>query len=118
SRANPRDVSRNAMERWYFTPNYECVRVSEDGSAMELVGDGVQLVGKNEVVDAQGGRAGTENVNRASQAFCTAFTSKYGELADREPVYAQLRNLIDMSIAAAFIQQQDLYAKADWSMEF
>ena len=31
----------------------------------------------------------------------------------RKPVYAQLRNLIDMSIAAAFIQQQDYYGQAE-----
>ena len=36
-RANPRDVARNAMQRWYFTPNYECVRMSEDDMATAVV---------------------------------------------------------------------------------
>jgi hypothetical protein len=31
-------------------------------------------------------------------------------------VYAELRNLIDVSIAAAYIQQQDFYGQAGWSM--
>ncbi|HEY4759876.1 MAG TPA: hypothetical protein VIH42_04780, partial [Thermoguttaceae bacterium] len=34
------------------------------------------------------------------------------------PIYAELRNLIDIAIAAAFIQQQDYYGKAGWNMEF
>ena len=34
-----------------------------------------------------------------------------------EPVYAQLRNLIDMAIAAAFIQKHDYYGRASWKME-
>ena len=47
----------------------------------------------------------------------TGFTKKYSELADRSPVYAQLRNLIDLAVAAAFIQQQDYYGKAGWDMK-
>ena len=39
------------------------------------------------------------------------------ELAERSPVYAELRNLIDLSIAAAYIQQQDYCHQAGWKME-
>ncbi|MBW3599541.1 MAG: DUF1598 domain-containing protein, partial [Planctomycetes bacterium] len=55
-RANPRDVSRNALQRWYFTPNYECVRMSDDELALELVGEGVKLVNSDELVQAGGVR--------------------------------------------------------------
>ncbi len=116
-RANPRDVARNALQRWYFTPNYECVRVSEDELAMELVGEGVKLVNADELVQAGGDRVASATTNRASKAFTDEFTAKYAELAERVPVYAQLRNLIDMSVAAAFIQQQDFYGQAAWNAE-
>jgi hypothetical protein len=117
SRANPRDVARNAMERWYFTPNYECVVVTDDKLAMELTGDGVKLIGENERVTAEGGRVnGAGAGNKASQAFVKQFSERYGELAKKSPVYAQLRNLIDLSIAAAYIQQQDYYGQAEWNM--
>ena len=116
SRAKPTDVSRNAMERWYFTPNYECVKVTEDRLAMELVGDGVKLIGENERVTAEGGRVNVANVNKASQAFVQQFTAKYPELALKSPVYGQLRNLIDLSVVAAYIQEQDFYGKSEWKM--
>ena len=116
-RANPRDVARNAMQRWYFTPNYECVRVSEDNLAMELVGDGVKLIGADEMVTAEGGRVAGGSGNKASEAFVAAFTKQYPELAKKSPVYAQLRNLIDISIAMAFIQKQDYYGLAGWKAE-
>jgi hypothetical protein len=48
----------------------------------------------------------------------TNFTKLYPELANRSPVYADLRNVIDIAVAAAFIQKQDYYAKAGWKMEF
>jgi hypothetical protein len=117
-RANPSDISRNALQRWFFTPDYQCVRVSNDNMAMELVGDGVKLVGEDELVSASGQRQIIGGNNRASQAFVTGFTKLYPELADRSPVYADLRNLIDIAIAAAFMQQQDYYGKADWKIEF
>ena len=44
------------LVRWFFTPDYECVRTSEDGLAMETVGDGVKLVGEDELVSGQGER--------------------------------------------------------------
>ena len=115
-KATPASVSRNALIRWYFVPDYQCVRATEDNLAMQLVGDGVKLVGQDELVSSQGNRTSTGGTNRASQVFVESFTRKYSELAERSPVYAQLRNLIDLSIAAAFIQAQDYYAKAGWTM--
>jgi len=116
-RANPTEVGRNAMQRWFFTPDYQCVRVSEDHLAMELVGDGVKLVGENELVSADGQRRTANGSNRASQAFVTSFTQKYPQLAERSPVYAELRNLIDLAVAAAFIQEEDYCRMAGWEME-
>jgi hypothetical protein len=115
-RVNPAQVSRNALERWFFTPDYQCVRVAEDGLAMELVGDGVKLVGEGEVVEAGGQRRGASTANKASQEFVATFTKKYSDLAERSPVYAELRNLIDLAVMAAFMQKHDYFGKAGWSM--
>jgi len=116
-KASPSDVSRNALTRWFFTPNYDCVRVTEDSLAMELIGEGVKLVGENELVAADGTRAASGGGNRASELFCQGFTANYPKLSQKVAVYAQLRNLIDIAIAAAYIQQQDFYSQADWKME-
>ncbi|HVU89796.1 MAG TPA: DUF1598 domain-containing protein [Pirellulales bacterium] len=116
-RANPATVGKNALQRWYFVPEYKCVRVTEDHESMELVGDGVKLVGADEVVGAGGQRTKSKTTNGASVSFVTGFTKKYPDLAAKSPVFAQLRNLIDMSVAAAFIQQNHYYEKAGWNME-
>lgn len=106
----------NALQRWYFTPDYECVKLTEDGLAMELCGQGVKLIGEAELVTRDGGRLQTGGEDPASRVFTTAFTKKYPELAKRSPVYAQLRNQIDMLIAAAYIQEYDLYGQANWDL--
>ena len=85
--------------------------------AMELVGNGVKLVGADELVlQAASGTAAAVS-GRASQAFTASFTKNYATLASRSPVYAELRNLIDLAVAAAYIQQQDFCRKADWKMD-
>lgn len=109
-------TNRNALQRWYFMPNYDCLKVSEDHEAMELVGYGVKLVGANEFVAANGQRSNAGPSSRASTAFTNSFTKFYPEVAARSPVYAQLRNLIDMAVAAAFIQHEDYYSQAGWEM--
>ena len=114
-RANPASVAANALERWYFQPNYDGIAVSEDGFAMKIKERGVQLVGAHERV-AGGGRRVAGRVNAASQAFCKDFTQKFNLIAERVRVYAELRQLIDVAIAAAYIQQQDFYTQADWNM--
>jgi hypothetical protein len=98
-------------------PNYDCVRVSEDDLAMELVGQGVKLVGASEFVAASGQRTAAGGTSKASALFCQAFTVNYPQIAARNPVYGQLKNLIDLAIAAAYIQKQDYYAQSGWRME-
>jgi hypothetical protein len=115
--ASAGSVAANALQRWYFVPDYQCVRVSEDDLAIELVGRGVKLVGADEAVLPDGRRMSADRADRASKMFTDAFTKKYPEIAARSPVYAQLRNLVDMAVAAAYLQEHDAYGRVQWGAE-
>ena len=108
--------NRNAVQRWYFVPDYKCVRVGADQNAMELVGEGVQLVAALEQVTADGVRQNVSTVDASSKAWVDSFTREYAKVAAVVPVYGQLRNCIDLAVAAAFIKQQGYHAKAGWEM--
>ena len=41
---------------------------------------------------------------------------RYPEIAEASPVYAQLRNCIDLLIAAAYMRQQDYYGRTNWQI--
>jgi hypothetical protein len=103
-----------ALERWYFIPDYNCARVAADHLGLELVGDGVTLVSENQFVARDGSRKTTGKGNKASELFAKSFTAKFTEIAARLPVFAEMRNVIDLAIVAAFINQQDFYAQAEW----
>lgn len=111
---NPAAVAANAMQRWFFTPDYQSVRVTEDGNALQMIGQGVKLVSEDELVAASGERAQAATSNPASDRFVKNFSENYEAIAQRTPVYAELRTMIDVAIAAAFIQQQDYYTAAGW----
>lgn len=106
----------NTVQRWFFQPDYDCVNVNEDRTAMELVGNGVKLVGEDESVNAKGDRKGKGSTSRASQIFCNTFTKNYSKMAQADPIWAELRNVIDMSVVAAYIQKMKLYEKANWDL--
>ncbi len=111
-----RAIAKNALQRWYFTPDYQRISVNHDETAMQLVGNGVKLIGANERVESDGSRNSSAAVDRASNNFTRQFTEKFAALSEKSPVYAQLRNLMDMSIVAAFIKEMDYYGKVNWEM--
>ncbi|HEV2970497.1 MAG TPA: DUF1598 domain-containing protein [Pirellulales bacterium] len=110
---------RNGLQRWWFTPNYDCVKVTDDRLAMELLGQGVQLQTEDKVIGPDGSLLdGSGQPNKASELFAQAFTKKFVEISRQAPVYAQMRNLFDLAILAAFIRQQDFYTQSGWQAPF
>jgi hypothetical protein len=110
-------TSRNsAFVRWWFTPRYDCLKVTEDALAMELVGQGVQLLGEHMVLGLDG-RLTTPPGSKpavASQLFTNDFTRLYPEIARRRPVFSELRNVIDLLVVAASLHKQNWYGRVDW----
>ena len=106
------------LQRWWFTPDYKCVRLADDKLAAELVGQGVQLQAEDKLIGADGSlaAAGTKP-NKASELYTLSFTRKYSEISAASPVYAQLRNAIDLAIAAALIRSHDYYTRSNWKAE-
>jgi len=103
------------LQRWWFTPDYKCLKLAADSLAAEIVGHGVQLQAEDKLIGADGSLATAgARPNKASELFTVSFTRKYSEIAAASPVYAQLRSVIDLAIAAALIRRHDYYAKAGW----
>ncbi|MDO4571640.1 MAG: hypothetical protein Q4D38_14760, partial [Planctomycetia bacterium] len=88
---------------------------SPDKLAISLEGRSVKLVGADELVTSEGTRRETTG-SGASSIFTKAFTRNYEKIAKEIPIYTELRNLIDMSVVAAFLQDTDVYGKLDWNL--
>ncbi len=94
--------------RWWLACNYDPLARSEDGLAWELRGQGVKVLTEDEIVDEDGTIRQTGRASAPAQRWADLMTEKYEELAVAEPVFGELRNLMDLCVAAAIIAKHDL----------
>ena len=102
----------NMMPRWWMACHYEPIAKGKDGLSWEIRGQGVKVLTEDEIVQGDGSVKGTGKANPVAQKWADLMTEKYDELAVKEPIFGELRNLMDMSVAAALIAKEDLLAKA------
>ncbi|WP_254510979.1 DUF1598 domain-containing protein [Anatilimnocola floriformis] len=103
----------NMMPRWWMACNYEPLGKSEDGLSWEIRGQGVKVETEDEFVNnAAGTVRGSGKTSPAAQKWSEQFTSKYDELAVQEPIFGELRNVMDMCVIAALFAKEDFAAKA------
>jgi hypothetical protein len=101
--------------RWWFALNYETVRGTPKGDAFELVGQGVRVLSENEMLAEQGKRVHTGQSDPLNRQFAERFTQHFAALAEKYPVYGDLRNIFDLSMAVAVIQSEHLAERAKWT---
>lgn len=104
-------VSDNMMPRWWLACNYEPLAKAEDGLAWELRGPGVKCMTEDDFV-ANGKVEGSGKSNPVALAWANKMTEVYDELAQKDAVFGELRNVMDLCVVAALIEKEGLLAKA------
>jgi hypothetical protein len=102
----------NMMPRWWLACDYEPLAKGENGLAWEIRGRGVKCLTEDEVIGANGQVQGTGKANPVAQKWADLMTEKYDELSAKEPIFGELRNVMDMAVVAAVIAKEDLCGKA------
>ena len=111
-----RGSATNMNPRWWLTTDYEPLARSEDGMAWKIRGRGVKCMTETDVVNAEGNVRGTGRKNPRAQKWADLFTQKYDALSQRDAAFGELRNLMDMCVVAALIEQNELFEKAGLSL--
>jgi hypothetical protein len=102
----------NMMPRWWLACNYQPLAKSEDGLAFELRGPGVKVMTENDFVDG-GEVKRSGKANPVAQKWADALTEKYAALSTQDPVFGELRNVMDLCVIAALIQRDDLLGQVN-----
>jgi hypothetical protein len=108
-------VPTNAMPRWWLAPNYDALLKDAEGLSWELRGQGVKVMTEDEIVAAAGTRQQTGKASLIAQRWADTMTEKYDELCLREPIFGDLRNVMDMAVVGALIAREGLTEKAGHS---
>jgi hypothetical protein len=98
--------------RWWLSPNYEALHRDQEGLAWEIRGVGVKCETAEDTFDNAGQRTASAKGSPLAQKWADNMTTKYEELSAREPVFAELRNCIDLAVISALILKENLSQRA------
>lgn len=113
---NPRAAHGRSMPRWWLAPRYEPMLRDESGLAWELRGPGVEVRAGATAFSRDGSRDPTLEARGPSQQWAEAFTERYEAVATELPVFARLRNCMDLAVLAALVASADLGSVAGYGM--
>jgi len=102
--------------RWWFAMHYEAVRANEQHTAFEIDGQAVRVMSENELLTERGERVHTGTSDEKNQRFADSFTRHFPELAQKYPIYAELRNIFDLALVATLIEREGLADSVDWHL--
>jgi hypothetical protein len=111
SRTAPRPKS--AMPRWWMAPKYDPLLKDADGLAWALRGTGVQTLTEDGYLGSSGSVTTTGHEDPLAKKWAEAMTDNYAALSKALPVFAELRNCVDLAVASALLVKEDLPRKAD-----
>jgi hypothetical protein len=108
--------AQSAMPRWWMAPNYEALLKDPEGLAWELRGPGVKCMTEDSLFAADGTRQQTGATSAAAQRWADLMTENYEELCVAEPIFGELRNIMDMAVISALIVRERLRERAEFPM--
>ncbi len=111
--AQAKNSAANKMTpRFWMECHYEPVAVSEDKSIWKLSGSGVRAKTEEEFLDRDG-KLKSGKPNKLAKKWADTMTQHFDELSKSEPVFRELRNLMDLSVVGAIIAKENLLQRVD-----
>jgi len=104
------------QSRWWMACDYSAIEHSQDRMAWKISGPGIKTLTEEEQVAADGTFKQSGKTDRIAKMWADNFTSKLNELATKDTVFGDLRNVMDMCIVAALIESQELQALSNCNL--
>ncbi|QEG21882.1 DUF1598 domain-containing protein [Mariniblastus fucicola] len=102
---------KHAAPRMWIECDYEPVAKSSDDNIWHISGKGVRVKTENELADSMGNRRSSGKKFKVAEDWADTMTKHYDALSAEVPVFRDLRNVMDMSVIAAIIRNEDLASK-------
>jgi hypothetical protein len=110
-------IQKSITPRFWMEMDYEPLRRSEDGTVWQLSGTGVKTLSEEDFIAADGRVTGAGKGHPIATKWAETMTKHYGDLIDQDQVFAELRNLFDMSVIVALIEKENLAARSGVELE-
>ena len=104
-------TNTNVNPRWWLACNYDSVARDAEGLAWEIRGQGVKTMTESELYK-ENGQVQAVGKDPAAEKWAQLMTDRYDALGKEDPVFTELRNVMDMCVAAAVIRNHNLQQAA------
>jgi hypothetical protein len=94
-----------------MAPHYDPLLKDAEGLAWQLRGSGVQTLTEDGYLGSSGTVVSGGREDPLAKKWAEAMTTNYDGLAKALPVFAELRNCMDLAVVAALLVKEDLPAK-------
>src|SRR5262245_4707582 len=101
-----------AMPRWWMAPQYQPLLKDTAGLAWQLRGSGVQTLTEDGYLGSAGSVVNAGREEPLAKKWADTMTTHYEALSKAMPVFAELRNCMDLAVVAALLVKEDLPAKS------
>ncbi len=102
----------NMLPRWWLQPDYQPLLRDDEGLAWEIRGASVRCMTENDFCDANGVTRPSGRSDPITQRWADLMTSRYADLAQADPIFAQLQGCMDLAVVSALLVKQRLMLKA------
>jgi len=100
--------------RWWFTLAKEPILTNADRNIFRLPESVVRVQSENEMLSERGARVPTGRSEPLNRRFAESFTRHFDELANRYPIYQELRDVFEFSMIAAELVDEGIPDKIEW----
>ena len=100
--------------RWWFAMEYEPVATTAERDVFWLRGPGAKVLSENELLAARGKRVHTGTSEELNRRFASSFSEQFEKIAQKYPLYTELRNVFDLSMVVALVEREGLLERAGW----
>ncbi|HTQ38722.1 MAG TPA: DUF1598 domain-containing protein [Pirellulales bacterium] len=104
--------------RWWLAPKYDPLATDGEGLAWEIRGPGVQCMSEEDFFTASGQRQVNAVKNPTAQKWADSMTNHFEELAQKDSVFGDLRNCMDLAVAGALVMKENLLDKVNFHPQF
>ena len=108
---------QNLMPRWWLATSFQPLAKDSEGLAWKILGPGVKCLTEEDYITSTGEAKGTGKSNAIAQKWADLMTAKYDELSEHDTVFRQLRNCMELSVAAALVLRERLAERADCRLD-
>jgi len=109
---NRANASTQLQSRFWMACDYDAISHSKDRLAWKISGQRIKALTESEAFDNAGQRKQTGKADPVAKKWADNFTDKLDQLSVKDPVFGELRNVMDLCLVAALIESQNLQSLA------